>query len=98
MKKSPSRSGAKGPSKPQVPKRRPVVSESAVAQDEMLPEYDFRGGVRGKYAAQYAEGSNVVLLDPDVAAVFPDASAVNTALRALADVARRQANGHAPAP
>ncbi|MCY7380172.1 MAG: hypothetical protein LH467_12660, partial [Gemmatimonadaceae bacterium] len=82
----------------QVPKRRPVVSESTVAPDEMLPEYDFRGGVRGKYAAQYAEGSNVVLLDPDVAAVFPDASAVNTALRALADIARRQANGHLPAP
>ncbi|MDQ2664792.1 MAG: hypothetical protein M3Z05_02175 [Gemmatimonadota bacterium] len=58
----------------------------------------FRGGVRGKYAAQNAEGSNVVLLDPDVAAVFPDASAVNTALRALADIARRQVNGHVPAP
>lgn len=76
----------------------PVISESTVAPDEMLPEYDFRGGVRGKYASLYAEGSNVVLLDPDVAAVFPDASAVNTALRALADIARRQANAHVPAP
>ena len=98
MKKSLSRSGTKSPSKPRVPKCVPVVSESAVAPDEMLLEYDFRGGVRGKYAAQYAEGCNVVLLDPDVAAVFPDASAVNTALRALADIARRQANGHFPAP
>ena len=41
-------------------------------EDEMRPEYDFRGGVRGKYYKQYMEGTNVVLLDPDVAAVFPD--------------------------
>ena len=56
----------------------------------MLDEYDFRGGVRGKYAARYAEGSNVVLLDPDVAKVFPDAESVNQALRALAEIIRRQ--------
>lgn len=54
---------------------------------DMLPEYDFRGGVRGKYAARYREGTNVVLLEPDVAARFPDAAAVNRALRALAKVA-----------
>ncbi|MCX7012338.1 MAG: hypothetical protein NTW86_07215 [Candidatus Sumerlaeota bacterium] len=53
------------------------------ADDEMRPEYDFRGGVRGKHAARFAEGSNVVLLDPDVAAAFPTARAVNEALRAL---------------
>jgi hypothetical protein len=61
--------------------------------DEPLPEYDFRGGVRGKYAARYAEGSNVVVLDPDVAAVFPDAASVNEALRALAGIIRRRETG-----
>jgi hypothetical protein len=55
--------------------------------DEMLPEYSFRGGIRGKYAARYREGTNVVLLEPDVAARFPDAAAVNRALRAFAKVA-----------
>lgn len=56
--------------------------------DEMLDEYDFGRGVRGKHAARYAEGSNVVVLDPDVAAVFPDSAAVNDVLRALADIIR----------
>jgi hypothetical protein len=50
-------------------------------EDQMLPEYDFSKGVRGKYAARYAEGSNVVVLDPDVAAEYPTAEAVNEALR-----------------
>lgn len=58
--------------------------------DEMRPEYDFRGGVRGKYAARYAAGTNVVLLDPDVAEVFHDAESVNRALRALAGIIRDQ--------
>jgi len=53
-------------------------------RDEMRPEYDFSKGVRGKYAKRYAEGSNVVVLDPDVAAAFPDAGAVNQALRRVA--------------
>jgi hypothetical protein len=57
------------------------------APDEILPHYDFRGGVRGKYAARYREGTNVVLLEPDVAARFPDAGSVNRALRALAEIA-----------
>jgi hypothetical protein len=61
--------------------------------DEILPEYDLRGGIRGKYAAQYAEGTNVVVLDPDVAAVFPDTQSVNDALRALAAIAKRQRVG-----
>ncbi len=56
---------------------------------DMRSEYDFSGGVRGKHAAQYAAGSNVVVLDPDVAAVFPNAAAVNSALRALAQIAGR---------
>jgi hypothetical protein len=52
--------------------------------DDLLPEYDFsqlKGAVRGKYAERYREGTNLVLLDPDVAAAFPDAKAVNDALR-----------------
>jgi hypothetical protein len=48
-----------------------------------VPEIDFSGGVRGKYAARYAEGTNVVVLSPDVAEVFPDSAAVNEALRTL---------------
>jgi len=47
----------------------------------MKDEYDFSKGVRGKYAKQYAEGTNVVLLDPDVAKVFPTSESVNEALR-----------------
>jgi hypothetical protein len=56
----------------------------------MLDEYDFSRGVRGKYAQCYAEGTNVVVLAPDVAAAFPDAASVNEALRALLRIADRQ--------
>lgn len=61
---------------------------------DMRDEYDFRGGVRGKYAARYARGSNVVVLDPDVAEVFSDPIALNEALRVVARAARepRQAS------
>ena len=52
-------------------------------REEMLPEYDFSTGVRGKYAARFAEGTNLVLLAPDVAGEFPSADAVNRALRAV---------------
>jgi hypothetical protein len=47
----------------------------------MREHYDFSKGVRGKYAKRYAEGTNLVLLEPDVAKEFPDAAAVNEALR-----------------
>ena len=50
---------------------------------EMRPEYDFSGGVRGKYAAAFQCGTNVVLLDPDLAEVFPDSKSVNDALRTI---------------
>ena len=49
--------------------------------DEMRPEYDLRGGVRGKYYERYKQGTNVVLLDPDIAKVFRDSATVNEALR-----------------
>jgi hypothetical protein len=57
---------------------------------EMLDEYDFSQGVIGKYAKQYAEGTNIVLLDPDVAKVFPDSEAVNQALRAIAQIIQQR--------
>ena len=56
----------------------------------MQPEYDFADGVRGKYARRYAQGTNVVVLEPDVARAFPNAEAVNTSLRALAQIIRKQ--------
>lgn len=49
--------------------------------DEMRAEYDLRGGVRGKYYERYRQGTNVVLLDPDLADVFKDSASVNAALR-----------------
>ena len=63
-------------------RRGPATGE----RDTMRPSYDFRGGVRGKYVSRYRAGTNVVVLDPDVAAAFPNAAAVNRALRALLDV------------
>ncbi|HEY3856577.1 MAG TPA: hypothetical protein VGO67_19505 [Verrucomicrobiae bacterium] len=56
---------------------------------EMREEYDFSRGQRGKHARRYSEGSNVVVLDPDVAKVFPTAATVNDSLRALAGIIRK---------
>ncbi len=60
------------------------------AQAEMRAEYDFSRGVRGKYARRYAQGANVVLLEDDVAKVFPNSQVVNDSLRALAGILKRQ--------
>ena len=54
---------------------------------EMRNEYDFSIGVRGKYAKRFATGSNIVVLDPDVARLYPDSKTVNDTLRALARIA-----------
>jgi hypothetical protein len=59
---------------------------------DLLPEYDFSQGVRGKYAKRYAEGTNVVVLSPDLMEFFPDSEAVNAALRVLVDIARKSAH------
>jgi len=59
-------------------------------KDEMLSEYDFSKAVRGKYARRYAKGSNVVVLAPDLAKVFPTSQSVNKALRSLARGARKR--------
>ena len=64
-------------------------------EDELRPEYDLsqlKGRVRGKYVERYRAGTNLVLLEPDVAAAFPDAKAVNEALRLLIKVAENQAS------
>jgi len=58
--------------------------ESDRDKEDLREEYDFRGAERGKYAGRYVEGSNVVVLDPDVAAAFPNAESVNRALREVA--------------
>lgn len=59
-------------------------------RDTLRKEYDFSGAVRGVTAVRYAQGANVVVIDPEVLDVFPDALAVNEALRALAPVLRQQ--------
>jgi hypothetical protein len=73
--------------KPAVKKTRAAAAKNAgpvrrSRVTEMRAEYDFSGGVRGKYARAYTQGSNVVVLAPDLAAEFRSASAVNRALRA----------------
>jgi len=52
-------------------------------QNEMLEEYDFSNGIRGKYTEQYNDGVNIIKLDKDVRKIFPDAQSVNNALRTL---------------
>ena len=78
------------------------MQKAAPAKDEMRAHYDFRGGVRGRYASRYAEGTNVVVLDPDVARMFPDRESVNEALRAVGRVVqmreRRRARPNKGAP
>lgn len=62
-------------------------------EDELRPEYNFaqmEGGVRGKYVERYRTGTNLVLLDPDVAQAFPNDQAVNDALRLLIQIAQHQ--------
>ncbi|NTV06789.1 MAG: hypothetical protein HGA59_09850 [Chlorobiaceae bacterium] len=56
---------------------------------DMLEEYDFSKGVRGKYTVRYSEGTNVVVIDPDVSKYFPDHDSVNEALRSLLPVVKR---------
>lgn len=65
-------------------------------EGEMREEYDIRGGVRGKYYERFRQGTNIVRLEPDVAAVFSSSERVNRALRALMEVARDQAGKSEP--
>lgn len=80
------------PSAPEPPVRDP---------DELLPEYDpalIRAGARGTYAARYARGTNLVRLDADVAAAFPDPAEVNAVLRAAAALIRAHEGARGPGP
>ncbi len=65
-------------------------------QNDIKPEYDFSQGVRGKYVARLAKGANVVVLDNDVASIFPDSASVNDALRALAGIIQARAGKRTP--
>jgi hypothetical protein len=67
------------------------MKKAAKQSDDLRPEYDFAslpGGVRGKYATRYKQSTNIVKLDDDVSAIFPDAKAVNDALRSLVQLAK----------
>ncbi len=65
--------------------------KKARGKADILPEYDFSRAVRGKYARQYERGTNIVVLEKDVAAVFPTSRDVNKALRALVPIIRSHA-------
>ena len=69
--------------------KKPAKRRPRIDRDDILPEYDFSKGRRNTYAARMA-GGHIVVLEPDVAEVFPTASAVNEALRALAGIIRDQ--------
>jgi hypothetical protein len=73
------------------------MKKSDKVSEDLRPEYDFsamKGGVRGKYFDRAVEGSNLVLLDPDVAKAFPSQEAVNRALRMLAEIAEQTSSNH----
>jgi len=57
---------------------------------DMLEEYDFSKGIRGKYAKRYAGGTNVIVIEPDVSKYFPDHDSVNQALRSLSEIIKKQ--------
>jgi len=61
-------------------------------EPDMLDEYDFSGGVRGKYVSRFPKGSSVIVLEPDVAGVFEDSELVNQALRTLTEAVTRLAS------
>ena len=65
--------------------KRPAMTDP----DDVLPEYDFSGGRRNKYAAEFERGSVMIVLEPDVAAAFPSAAEVNELLRAVASAVRK---------
>jgi len=66
-------------------------------EDDLRPEYDLstlKNEVRGKYVERYREGTNIVLLEPEVSEVFPDSASVNAALKLLIDLARKEVRQH----
>ena len=67
-----------------------TLKSNSEPEDAMRNEYDLSGGVRGKFYQEYMNGTNVILLDADVAEVFRDSEAVNQALRTLITITRNQ--------
>jgi hypothetical protein len=65
-------------------------------EEDMLPEYDFSLGVRGKHHEAYRAGANVIFLEPDLARIFKDSESVNRVLRLLLDLARESASTNEP--
>ena len=59
-------------------------------KETMREEYDFTAGIRGKYAKRFSGGSNIIVLDPDVARLFPDSKTVNEILRSIAKIAQQK--------
>jgi len=79
----------------------PAVSGRAMkkpksSDPDMRDEYDFSNAVRSKYAKRFAKGTNIIVLEPEIAEVFPDAKAVNDALRPLAKIVRKRQKETAP--
>jgi hypothetical protein len=67
--------------------------KSGKQTSNMRAEYDFSHGIRSKYAKRYADGNNLVLIDPNLLGVFPDSESVNEALHALAGIIRKRSAG-----
>ena len=78
------------PEKP--PGKKGIIMKPMSNDPDMLEEYDFSKGIRGKYAKKYSKGTNVVIIDPDVAEFFPDENSVNDALRALIPIIKKRQN------
>ena len=75
------------------------MKKAEMVDDDLRPEYrreDFGTMVRGKYAARLKESSNIIVLDPEIAEAFPNAKAVNDALRGLLELARTSVNRSSP--
>jgi hypothetical protein len=70
-------------------KRGSIMKKMRKDQD-MLEEYDFSAGIQGKYAKRYEEGTNVVVIEPDIVKFFPDHDSVNQALRSLTEIIKKQ--------
>ena len=66
------------------------MSQNKDSQD-MLDEYDFSKGIRGKYTERYKKGTNVIVIDPDVAEYFADSKAINDALRSIIPIIKQNA-------
>lgn len=73
-------------------KEKLMKKQTPTPEPDMLEEYDFSQGVRGKYVERFKKGSNIVVLSPDVAEVFSDSESVNEALRTLIKITRQSRN------